>query len=77
MNRKDALAYMRIAGYHNDHKTFTRLLVENRVSLQSANEAWRSGVAAKQGGMKCECPGCKAELAAAEAKYEKEMMYGH
>ena len=61
MKRKDALAYMTIAGYHNDHKSFIRLLCENRVSHESANEAWRKGLDAKASGMKCGCYTCSKE----------------
>ena len=58
MNRANALAYMRIAGYHGDRARFTRLLIENRVSREAADKAWTAGINAKQGGMKCACPDC-------------------
>ena len=61
MTRKDALAYMRIAGYHNDKPAFTRLLIEHRISRESANEAWRKGLDAKTVGMKCNCYRCSKE----------------
>ncbi len=59
MKRTDALAWIRIAGYHNDQKSFVRLYVENRVSRKSADEAWAKGVKAKESGMGCACHQCK------------------
>ena len=59
MKRDDALAWIRIAGYHNDQKSFVRLYVENRVSRKAADEAWAKGVKAKEGGMGCACHQCK------------------
>jgi len=35
---------MRHCGATNDKATFTRIYVENRISLQAANTAWREGV---------------------------------
>lgn len=59
MTKKDALTYMRIAGYHSDQRRFTRLLIENRVSRQDADEAYQVGQKQKLGGMKCACHLCK------------------
>lgn len=59
MKRPDALAYMRIAGYHSDRATFTRLLIESRVARTAADEAFRAGERAKAGGMACACPTCR------------------
>ena len=42
--RKTVLELMRVAGYENDARAFTRLLVENPISRQAANEAWSRGV---------------------------------
>lgn len=58
MTRQHALQFMRIAGYHADTKSFTRLFVENRVSKSASNEAWLAGVSAKKSGMKCTCLDC-------------------
>lgn len=57
--RENALGWMRIAGYHDDKRAFTRLLIENRVSKKSADEAWQQGQRQKQAGMACACPSCK------------------
>ena len=43
MTRKQALAAMESAGAADDRQAFTRLYVENRISLAVANEAWRRG----------------------------------
>lgn len=58
MKRADALAYMRIAGYHSDTADFTRLYVENRVSRPVANEAYRTGTKQKLAGVPCHCHKC-------------------
>lgn len=58
MKRTDAIAYMRIAGYHNDLARWTRLFIENRVGREAANLAWVTGKTQKQRGMKCTCTTC-------------------
>lgn len=59
MKRKDALAWIRIAGYHNDVGSFVRLYVENRVSRAAADEAWAVGKRQKANGVLCSCQACK------------------
>lgn len=66
MNRKNALGWIRIAGYHNDTFSFVRLYVENRVSRASADQAWRNGVAAKRNGVPCSCRDCVSTVKASE-----------
>lgn len=62
MNLRDRwIAQMRRAGYHNDTKASTRLLVEARVNRQTLNEAWAYGVRAKEAGMRCSCFQCNRE----------------
>lgn len=56
--RQVAINGMRFAGYHDDKRAFTRLLIESRVSRAVANEAWQYGVAAKRNGMPCGCADC-------------------
>lgn len=58
MTRALVLAYMRIAGYHDDRATFTRLYIENRIGRARANEAFRAGQAAKLRGVPCTCTTC-------------------
>lgn len=41
--REIAIAKARIAGFENDRRTFTRLLVESRVRRALLNEAWHQG----------------------------------
>lgn len=59
MKRKDALTVCKVAGYHNDRVTFTRVYIENRISRTAADEAWRSGEAAKRAGVRCVCADCQ------------------
>lgn len=59
MSRADVLAGLRVAGYHNDQRTRVRLMVENRISREAADQAWHTGIKQKQGGMACACHACK------------------
>ena len=43
MTRKEAISAMEAAGAADDRQAFTRLYVENKISLAVANEAWRRG----------------------------------
>lgn len=61
MKRQDALAWLRIAGYHNDQAQFARIYVENRISYQVAIGKFREGIQARANGMKCSCQDCKRE----------------
>jgi hypothetical protein len=58
MTRKMALEHIKYAGYHQDNSAFTRLLIENRVSYESAREAYRQGYRLKESGVKCTCREC-------------------
>ena len=58
-NRKTTLDLIRIAGYHNDTKAFTRLYCESRLSRTAANEAWQLGATQKIKGIKCNCVECE------------------
>lgn len=61
MSKRDLkLSLIREAGYHNDQRQFTRLYVENRISLPVALAEFRNGSAQKASGMKCGCMACKA-----------------
>lgn len=57
--RNIALAYARVAGYHNDSSAFTRLIIESRVNRQAMNEAWGNGRIARENGVPCNCYQCK------------------
>lgn len=60
MNKRDtALTCAKIAGYHDDRKTFTRLLIECRVNSPAMHEAFRVGQQAKSIGIKCNCRDCR------------------
>ncbi len=43
--REKILRALRAAGAANDKQTFTRLYIENRISLAAANAEWRAGAA--------------------------------
>lgn len=59
--RKTALTLAKIAGYHDDTASFTRLIIESRVNRQAMNEAFLNGKQAKQNGVKCNCYQCQQE----------------
>ncbi len=59
MTREQALTYLRVAGYHGDRASFTRLYVENRVSYVAAKKAYEQGRAALARGISCNCNDCK------------------
>ncbi len=59
MKRADAIVYMRIAGYHEDRRRFTQLLIENRVNRTVADAAFAVGQKQRAGGMPCACHLCK------------------
>jgi len=63
MKRNDIIAALRFAGFHADKKSFTRILIENRISTVCAEKAYASGVKLKSEGAKCLCQDCmKAEV---------------
>ena len=57
--RETAIVKAKSAGYHNDTRDFTRLLVESRVRRELLNEAWYLGREMKAAGMECGCFFCK------------------
>ena len=60
MSKKEmVLAQLRIAGYHEDKKEFTKVYIDNKISMLLATEAYNSGIKLKQKGMKCTCSKCK------------------
>lgn len=66
MKRKDLLAHLRVAGYHADTHAFTRLTVENRISIPAAREAYMVGVG-QRGVTRCDCAACKSAATPAVA----------
>ncbi|WP_271198509.1 hypothetical protein [Pseudomonas turukhanskensis] len=58
MTRKDAIALIKVAGYHGDTKTSLRIYTENRVSYAAYSEAYARGGQLKQEGMACTCFEC-------------------
>ena len=61
MKRDDALALARVAGYHNDGRAFTRLIIEARVGRPHMNRAWHAGVRARDAGVPCGCTTCRQQ----------------
>ena len=54
MTKRDFyIAEARIAGYHDDKRTFTRLVVSSRVRREVLNEAWSAGKRALAAGVPC------------------------
>lgn len=41
--RQAVLSLMRVAGYESDNAKWTRLLIENPIGREAANEAWALG----------------------------------
>lgn len=56
--REFALETIKIAGYHNDVKTFTQVFVLSRLSREAANQAFITGQTMKENGVKCDCEDC-------------------
>lgn len=52
------LTKARIAGYHGDNTTFTRLAIEARINRDILKAAWRDGVLARDAGIPCNCNSC-------------------
>lgn len=61
MNRKQAIAQIKYAGYHGDTARGMRVYIENRISYQVYIETFRAGARAKKSGMPCTCSQCKQE----------------
>ena len=61
MKRADALVVIRVAGYHDDSKTFVRTYTENRISYTVAMKEFSRGQNMNKGGVPCSCNACKEE----------------
>ena len=57
--RQIALAAIRVAGYHDDLRTATRLYTENRISRKVYDTAYNEGVKQREAGVPCSCYTCK------------------
>lgn len=62
MRREILLSLFREAGYHDDKAKFTRLLIENRIKREVAEDQWSTGIKQKISGMKCGCYLCNKVL---------------
>lgn len=62
MTKRDRLLQqIKIAGYHSDSRAAVRLLAENPISRKAYNDAWLSGVSAREKGVPCSCFQCQRE----------------
>jgi hypothetical protein len=62
--RETSLTLARIAGYHENTASLTRLYIESRVSRRAMTQAFQNGRLAKKSGAKCHCHECRTENAA-------------
>lgn len=58
MTRKEALAAIKVAAYHENTKEMMRLYIENRISKKAYDEAVEKGRIAKLSGVGCSCYRC-------------------
>lgn len=58
MKRNDLINAIKFAGYHSDARTFTRLTIENRISIIAAGQAYARGIEARKAGQRCGCGDC-------------------
>jgi hypothetical protein len=58
MKRTDLLNALKNAGYHSDRAAWTRLVVENRVSVATAGGSYARGIEARKAGLRCNCGDC-------------------
>jgi hypothetical protein len=56
--RETWIARARIAGYHDDARFYTRLLIVARVNRSALAGAFASGKAAREAGIPCGCFDC-------------------
>jgi hypothetical protein len=59
MKRKEALAHIKFAGYHEDLKAAMRIYTENRISYAAYSDAYAAGKQFKAKGMPCGCSDCQ------------------
>ena len=56
--RERAIIAAKIAGYHGDVRTYTRLRIETRCNNYVLQQAYWAGETAKRNGMPCRCMDC-------------------
>ncbi len=61
MKRTDALAAIRVAAYHDDDRTATRIYVEHRMGRAAFDAAISQGRDQRKAGMRCNCWTCTKE----------------
>ena len=60
--REAAIGYSKFAGFHDDRRAFTRLVIESRVNLKIMREAFHSGQLARRAGARCTCFECSRKV---------------
>lgn len=63
MNRNTLITLVERTGYHGDQAEGTRLLIENRLSMEAYKRAWNAGSLKKKQGVPCHCHQCQVEAA--------------
>jgi hypothetical protein len=58
MKRSLLLALIRVAAYHDDRATMTRLLIEHRISRPAFDAEVQRGREMRKAGIKCTCKDC-------------------
>ena len=71
MTRDTAIILLKIAGYHDDNRSFVRLYVENHISITNARLAFDQGAKMRMMGVPCHCHQCT------ETKMRKEINEQH
>ncbi len=61
MKRNDLINLLTFAGYHGDEAGWTRMVVENRVSIITAGRAYSRGIEARKAGTPCGCSECECK----------------
>lgn len=56
--KAQVLAALRVAGYHEDKKAFTRLYVEKKIGMYDALYQYEAGKRMKAQGIQCTCKEC-------------------
>jgi len=65
VKRTDALIACRVAGYHEDRRTFVRIYSENRIRYRVAQAEYERGQSMRESGVPCHCFVCKNKKSAA------------
>lgn len=59
--RERGIIAAKIAGYHGDRRTYTRLVIEVRCNNYVLQQAYWAGETAKKNGIHCHCLECASQ----------------